>query len=394
MRYSKDIEKVVKRIIDDVRINKDEAVIRYTKKFDAVSLKPGQLRVTRRDIKSAYTEVDKKFLVSIKKAYSNIVSFHKKQLRKPWSQKKDDVILGEVLRPVQRVGIYVPGGRFAYPSTVLMSAVPAKVAGVGRIIMVSPPANITAEVLVASDIAGVDEVYRVGGSQAIAALAYGTRTIKKVDKIVGPGNMYVTIAKKLVFGDVGIDLIAGPSEIVILADSSADSDYVIADLLGQVEHGMGAKAILVSISKDLLKVVKRALMKYIQAGAVDIFYAKTITEAIRLVNDIAPEHLEILTLKPSGIVSKVNNAGAIFIGPYTPVAVGDYFAGPSHVLPTNRAARFSSGLSVDDFTKRISVVSYSKQALKRHASSIITLAETEGMLSHAQSIKVRMYKIK
>ncbi len=388
--FSEEVEQKVKKIVREVRLKGDEALLFYTKKFDKILLQSKDLKIDKKRIKQSYDKVDKHFLKSIMIAKKNITEFHTKNHKKSWQVMKEGIILGEIWHPIESIGVYIPGGKYSYPSTILMTVVPAKVAGVWRIIMVTPPENLTSEVLVTADIVGVDEIYQVGGAQAIAALAYGTQTIPKVDKIVGPGNIYVTCAKKIVFGDVGIDLIAGPSEVAVLADATANSNYVIYDLLAQIEHGAEANATLITTSDDLLKKVKKKLNSLIKKEEnINFIKTKNIDEAIENVNKIAPEHLEILTKNPKKILSKIKNAGAIFVGEFSPVAVGDYIAGPSHVLPTGAAARFSSGLGVDDFLKKSSLIWYNKKGLSKYAKAIEKLAEIEGFIRHAQTIRVR-----
>ncbi|MFH1783395.1 MAG: histidinol dehydrogenase [bacterium] len=391
--FPEQLEKKVRKIIKDVRLKGDDALIDFTKKFDAVVLKHEELKVSKYDMKQAYKRVDRDFLTAVQTAKKNINAFYKNSKAKSWKMKSKGVELGEIFRPIDSVGVYVPGGKFPYPSTILMTVVPAKVAGVKRIVVVTPPKNITAEVLVAADIAGVDEMYRVGGAQAIAALAYGTQAIHRVDKIVGPGNSYVACAKQNVFGDVGIDVIAGPSEVAVIADSSADASFVIQDLMAQVEHGMEANATLITTSKDLVEQVKNNLVTTKERGAnIEIILVKSLSRAADIVNNMAPEHLELIVKNPRALLPKIRHAGAIFLGAFSPVAAGDYIAGPSHVLPTGGAARFSSGLGIGDFMKRSSVIYYTKEALKKHAKAIEKLAEVEGFTTHAQTIKVRFSK--
>lgn len=391
--FSETVERKVKKIIQEVRLKGDTALLKFTKKFDGVVLNPKELKINEQAIKKACEKVDRDFLRAIITAQKNITDFYRNKARKSWQVKKKGIILGEIWRPIVSVGIYIPGGKYSYPSSILMTVIPARIAGVERIVIVTPPKNITPEVLVTLAIAGVDEVYQVGGAQAVAALAYGTQTIPKVDKIVGPGNLYVTCAKKIVFGDVGIDLIAGPSEVAILADDTAKTDYVIYDLLAQLEHGMEANATLITTSQELFGKVKQKLMPLINQGKnINFIRVQNIDKAIELVNKIAPEHLEILTKNPKGLVSRIKNAGAIFVGEFSPVAVGDYIAGPSHVLPTGRAARFSSGLGVDDFLTKSSLIYYDEEALKKYGKMIEKLAEVEGLKNHAETIRIRLRK--
>lgn len=398
----------VRRIIDDVRKNGDEALRRYTREFDRTEV--GAFRVPEDEVKAAYDQVDEAFVQIVREAAANIRSFHEKQMRTSWMDlQPDGTILGQTIRPLKRVGLYVPGGKAAYPSSVLMNAIPAQVAGVPEIVMVTPPATagtegINPHILVAADIAGVREIYRVGGAQAVAALAYGTESIAAVDKIVGPGNIYVAIAKRLVFGAVDIDSIAGPSEIAVLADDSADPAYVAADLLSQAEHDEMASAILVTPSRELAAAVQAEVQRQLEAlprreiaaasirdyGA--ILLVGSLEEGVETVNRLAPEHLEILVQDPFRLLAGIETAGAIFLGPYSSEPVGDYFAGPNHVLPTNGTARFSSPLNVDDFLKKSSVIYYSKEALRRDGAKIMSFAREEGLEAHARAIQIRLEK--
>ncbi|NIM03792.1 histidinol dehydrogenase [bacterium] len=391
----KTVEKRVREIIERVKNQGDKALLFYTRKYDGLSLKPAELRVKKAEIDRAFQMVGLSFIRVIEKAKKNIEKFHLGEYRQITRKNRQfstgtskGIRFVELWRAVERVGVYVPGGKFAYPSSVLMTIVPAKVAGVGRIAVVSPPGKLNSEVLVAARICGVEEIYRVGGAQAIAAFAYGTRTIPKVDKIVGPGNVYVTTAKRLLFGDVGIDMLAGPSEILIIADGNANPDYIVSDLLAQVEHGGGASARLITTSKRIKNIVKRKVKR----KGVHLVWVESIKEAVRLANEFAPEHLEILLEKPERILPEIKNAGEIFLGKWSPVAVGDYYAGPSHVLPTGGSARFCSGLSVKDFLKRMVVVACSERGLRSSAQDIINFAKAEGLGSHAESIKVRLKK--
>lgn len=390
------VEKKVKEIIDKVKKQGDGALISYSKEYDGLRLKPAQLRVEKREIEEAFKKVGSNFISLIKKVRRNIEKFHLREYRqitKSSGQFSQTNLKGvrflEVWRPIERVGVYVPGGRYSYPSSVLMSIVPAKVAGVNRIAMASPPGKLSREVLAAARICGVQEIYKVGGAQAIAAFACGTETIPKVDKIVGPGNVYVTTAKKLLFGEVGIDMLAGPSEVLVIADESANPEYIVLDLLAQVEHGAGATARLITTSARIRDIVQKRIKK----RGVSLMWVKSIKEAIRLANEFAPEHLEILTRRPERILLQIRNAGQIFLGQWSPVAVGDYYAGPSHVLPTGGAARFSSGLSVKDFLKRMVVVTCSEKALINSAQDIISFAGIEGLEAHAESVKARLKKM-
>ncbi|MFQ5867748.1 MAG: histidinol dehydrogenase [bacterium] len=390
------MEEKVREIIERVKNQGDGALLFYTKKYDGLLLKPTELKVKKGEMGRAFKRVGLNFIRLIERAKENVEKFHLREYRqiiKRSRQFSQGTLKGirffELWRPVEKVGVYVPGGKYAYPSSVLMTIVPAKVAGVARVSMASPPGKLNFEVLVAARICGVDEIYKVGGAQAIAAFAYGTETIPKVDKIVGPGNVYVTTAKRLLFGDVGIDMLAGPSEILIIADSNANPDYIVSDLLAQVEHGGGATARLITTSRKIKNVVQKKIKK----KGVYLIWVGSIKEAIRLANEFAPEHLEILTKRPERILPQIKNAGEIFLGKWSPVAIGDYYAGPSHVLPTGGTARFSSGLSVKDFLKRMVVVSCSERGLRSSARDIINFAKVEKLGSHAESIKVRLGKM-
>lgn len=394
-------EAVVKEIVESVRRNGDKALFEYTSKFDKISLTKDTIKVTLEEIDAAYSLVNSEFIGAIKIAKERIRAFHVRQKENSWFMAEDGAFLGQLIRPVDRAGIYVPGGRAAYPSSVLMNAVPAKVAGVEEVAMVVPGA-LRAEVLVTAAEVGVDEIYKIGGAQAIAALAFGTESVKKVDVIAGPGNIYVTLAKKMVVGHVGIDMLAGPSEVVIVADESSKPAYIAADLLAQAEHDPYATAILITNSEELAQKVTRAVeaqlgkleRREIAQKSVEkngrIFIVSSIGEAIRLANMIAPEHLELMVENPVEVMGTVKHAGAIFLGSYTPEAVGDYVAGPNHVLPTSGTARFYSPLSVDTFLKKSSVLQFSKQSLRALADVAITVAESEGLTGHAKSIKYRM----
>jgi histidinol dehydrogenase len=385
---SRRVEEKVRKIVDDVRLLGDEAVIKYTRKFDKVKLAAKQLRVTEREISGAYQNITPNFVPSLKIIIENINRFYRKTLRKSWKLRDaDGMVLGEIYTPIDRVGIYIPAGTAPLVSTVYMSVLPAKIAGVKKIVLISPPdpnGFINPHILVVADLLKVDEIYRVGGAQGIAALAFGTKTVPKVDKIVGPGNIYVSEAKRQVFGYVDIDMIAGPTELVIVANRFSEPKYIIADLKAQAEHSHGL-AILITNSKELAKNVKA------QLPAVDgfIILTKNLEEAAEISNKIAPEHLEILVQNPQRILKLIRNAGAIFLGPYSPTAVGDYVAGPSHVLPTNGTARFFSGLSVNDFIKSNHVISYSKKALENVRGPLEKVAGIEGLDQHLQSVKVR-----
>ena len=395
----------VNAIIDDIKDRRDEAVFEYTKKFDGYDLNADNIIVTEDEIKAAYEEIDAGLVEIIRKALVNIRNYHAKQKRNSWfDATPDGTILGQKITPLARVGVYVPGGKAAYPSSVLMNVVPAKVAGVDEIIMCTPPGKdgkIYCGTLVAAKEAGVDVIYKVGGAQAIAAMAYGTESVPKVDKIVGPGNIYVALAKKAVYGQVGIDSIAGPSEIMVLADESANPRFVAADLLSQAEHDELASAILVTTSRELAEKVseetegflrelsRRQIIEKSLENYGYILLAKDMDEAVAVVNEIASEHLELVTKDPFQTMTKIRNAGAIFLGEYSSEPLGDYFAGPNHVLPTNGTAKFFSPLEVDDFIKKSSIISYSREALDAIHTDIEKFAQAEGLTAHANSIKVR-----
>ncbi len=395
----------VNKILEDVKLNKDQALFAYTERFDRTILTPETIRVTEAEIEEAYQKIDPEILEVIQKAIKNIEAYHAKQKQYSWFDSTENgTILGQKVTPIAAVGVYVPGGKAAYPSSVLMNVIPAKVAGVERIAMTTPPdseGKIFEGTLVAAHEAGVTEIYKVGGAQAIGALAFGTQSIRKVDKIVGPGNIYVALAKKAVYGHVSIDSIAGPSEILVLADETANSRYVAADLLSQAEHDELASAILVTTSRELatqvsLEVdnfISQLSRKEIMQKSIDnygyILVAANLKEAIDVVNDIASEHLEIMTKDPFMVMTKIKNAGAIFLGEYSSEPLGDYMAGPNHVLPTNGTAKFFSPLSVDDFIKKSSIISYSKEALEPIYKDIITFANSERLTAHANSIAVR-----
>lgn len=373
-------EKTVNDIIEDVRTRKDEAIFEYTMKFDKCEMNADRIRVTKEEIQEAYEQLEDDFVATMKHSAENIRKFHQKQLHNSWIVPEDNgSILGQKITPISISGVYVPGGKAAYPSSVLMNVIPAKVAGVSRIIMTTPPSadgKVNPGTLVAADIAGVDEIYKVGGAQAIAAMAFGTQSIPKVDKITGPGNIFVALAKKACFGYVSIDSIAGPSEILVLADETANPRFVAADLLSQAEHDEMASAILITTSEELAQQVSREVdaftnvlsRKEIICKSLEnygyIFVAENMEQAIDAVNEIASEHLEILTKSPYEVMTKIKNAGAIFLGEYSSEPLGDYFAGPNHILPTNGTARFFSPLNVDDFLKKTSIISYSKDALQ------------------------------
>jgi histidinol dehydrogenase len=398
-------ESTVNEIIENVKTNKDKALFEYTLKFDKFSLSAENIKVTREEIDEAYKALDAALVDVIKQSAANIRSFHTKQLRNSWFDAKEDgTILGMKITPIAKAGVYVPGGKAAYPSSVLMNVIPAKVAGVNEIIMTTPPGadgRVNPGTLVAADIAGVDTIYKVGGAQAIAALAFGTESIPKVDKITGPGNIFVALAKKAVYGYVSIDSIAGPSEIMVLADETANPRYIAADLLSQAEHDELASAILVTTSSELAKKVSDEIDGFVKTleraeiikKSLDnygyILIADTMQDAIDTANTIASEHLEILTQNPFDTMTRIKNAGAIFMGEYASEPLGDYFAGPNHILPTNGTAKFFSPVNVDDFIKKTSIISYSKEALSKVHNQIELFAESEGLTAHANSIKVR-----
>ena len=382
------VEEKVKQIIDDVRIFGDEALIKYTKKFDGVKLVPKQLKVSEIEISGAYQSISPNFVSSLKVIIENVNRFYRKVLKKSWRMKDaDGVILGENYTPLEKVGVYIPAGTAPLVSTVYMTVLPAKIAGVKKIALISPPDKqgyINPHILVVANLLKVDEIYRVGGAQGIAALAYGTKTIPRVDKIVGPGNIYVSEAKRQVFGLVDIDMIAGPTELVIIANRYSESKFIIADLKAQAEHAKGL-AILITNSKTLA----RQVMAQLEGVNGFIILTKNLAQATEIANKIAPEHLEILVKNPKRIMRRITNAGAIFLGPYSPVAVGDYVAGPSHVLPTQGTARFFSGLSVFDFVKSSHIISYSKKALEKVKEPLEKIATIEGLGKHLDSVKVR-----
>ena len=398
-------EAAVNDILANVRARKDEALFEYTKNFDKADINAENVRVTQEEIDEAYAQVDKDLLDVIRKALVNIRDYHAKQKQYSWfDSKPDGTILGQKVTALARVGVYVPGGKAAYPSSVLMNVMPAKVAGVEQIIMCTPPGKdgkVYPTTLVAAKEAGVDVIYKVGGAQAIAAMAYGTESIPKVDKIVGPGNIYVALAKKAVFGYVSIDSIAGPSEILVLADETATPRYVAADLLSQAEHDELASAILITTSKELAEKVSEEVDGFVKVlerapiiqKSLDnygyILLADNMEDAIDAANAIASEHLEIITKNPFDTMTRIRNAGAIFLGEYASEPLGDYFAGPNHILPTNGTARFFSPVNVDDFIKKTSIISYSRQALEKVHNQIETFAKSEGLTAHANSIKVR-----
>lgn len=398
-------EAQVAQILEEVREKGDEALFAYTERFDGAKLSGETVLVTEEEIREAYQKVPEQLVAVIRRALKNIEDYHAKQKQYSWfDSKPDGTILGQKVTPLKRVGVYVPGGKAAYPSSVLMNILPAKVAGVEEILMVTPPGKdgkVTPTTLVAAHEAGATAIYKAGGAQAVAALAYGTESIPKVDKIVGPGNIYVALAKKAVYGHVSIDAIAGPSEILVIADETADPRYVAADLLSQAEHDELASAILITTSQELAEAVSGEVDQFLTVlsraeiirKSLDnygyILVADTMDEAVEIANEIASEHLEIQTRNPYEVMTKIRNAGAIFLGPYASEPLGDYFAGPNHVLPTNGTAKFFSPLSVDDFIKKSSIIAYSREALQAVHEDVETFAKAEGLTAHANSIHVR-----
>ena len=403
------IEREVRSILMDVKKRGDEALVHYAQVFDGVRLSIHQLQVKRGEIEQAYRKVPQDFLGTLKKAARRIRRFHR-LLSNSWiasfEEEEKGIWLGQVIRPLERIGIYVPGGKASYPSTVLMAAIPAKVAGVQEILMTTPPHKngINPAVLVAADLAGVDQIYRIGGAQAIAALAYGTESIPRVDKIVGPGNRYVATAKRLVYGAVDVDMVAGPSEIVIVSDEKTPPSFVAADLISQAEHDEMALAILITTSEGFGREVRKELKRQLSSlkrgeiahvsldrrGA--ILIVKDLEQAMELVNRIAPEHLELAIQNPLPFIKDVKHAGAVFLGPYTPEAIGDYLAGPNHILPTAGTARFSSPLVVEDFIKRTNLMSFTREALRRFGNDVKRFAEWEGLEGHYQAVQMRVKK--
>lgn len=398
-----DVNETVKNILEDVKKRGDKALLEYTEKFDKVKL--DLLEVTNDEIEYAYKTIDEELLEVIKYSHDNIKKYHEKQVRNNFIMSEDNgVILGQIINPIEKVGLYVPGGTASYPSTVLMNAIPAKIAGCKEIIMVTPPnidGSISPSILASAKIAGVDRIFKVGGSQSIAALSYGTESIPKVYKIVGPGNIYVSMAKKMVYGEVSIDMIAGPSEVLIIADNSANYVHVTADLLSQAEHDKLAACILVTTSEELANNVEKELEKQLKElpreeiarASIEnqgrIIIVNNIEEAIYVSNFVAPEHLELAVENPFELLPKIKNAGSIFMGHNTPEPLGDYLAGPNHTLPTSGTAKFSSPLSVDDFIKKSSILYYSKEALEKVKDKVIKFAESEGLDAHAKSIYKR-----
>ena len=400
-----DVVETVRGIIDAVRHRGDEALIEYTTRFDKLNLTPETLEVTQDEVDRALAAVSQESLDALRLATDRIAAYHEKQKTQTWlSTEEDDVLLGQMVRPLDRVGIYVPGGKAAYPSSVLMNAVPAKVAGVGEVIMVvpMPGGEVNPHVLAAAHLAGVDRIFKLGGAQAVAALAYGTASVPRVDKITGPGNIYVATAKQLVFGQVDIDMIAGPSEILIINDGSGEPEHLAADLLGQAEHDELASSVLITTSEKMAKKVARALEKQlgelsreaIARSSIEnygaIILARDLAEGIAFSNRIAPEHLELAVENPFEILPAIRHAGAIFMGHHTPEAAGDYLAGPNHTLPTGGTARFFSPLGVDDFVKKSSIVSFTRGGLERLGRQIVHIAELEGLEAHARSVSIRL----
>ncbi|HKP12305.1 MAG TPA: histidinol dehydrogenase [Blastocatellia bacterium] len=404
LQMNPDLIARVAEIVEGVRAGGDEALIHYTEKFDGVTLEPGEIRVGADFIKAMAARADARAVGAFREAIGNVRAFHERQRESDWqTSPADGVTVGQRIRPVAAAGLYVPGGRAAYPSSVLMNAIPAQVAGVGRIAITTPPGTLEKVPAVAAVIheLGITEVYRVGGAQAVAALAFGTETVPRVDKIVGPGNVYVAIAKKLVYGAVGIDSIAGPTEVVVIADQTADARFVAADLLAQAEHDAEASAVCVTMSADFARDVAREVERQLESlerrdiarASIDaygaVFVAESLEAACDLSNRIAPEHLELMTADNEGAARMIENAGAIFFGAYSSEPIGDYFAGPNHVLPTVGTARFSSPLGVYDFLKRQSVIHYSKEAVARHADAIAAMADSEGLTAHKRAILIR-----
>lgn len=403
---NKEVQRTVDAIIADIRENGDKALFEYTKRFDKFDVTSENILVKEDEIEEAYSLVDKELTGVIKRSAERITSFHEKQKVNSWLEPaRNGEMLGQLIRPLERVGVYVPGGKAAYPSSVLMNIVPAKVAGVGEIIMTTPPdknGKINPTTIVAADIAGVDKIYKAGGAQAVAALAFGTESIPKADKIVGPGNIFVALAKRSVYGYVNIDSVAGPSEILVLADESANPEYVAADMLSQAEHDEMASAILITVSASLAERVKaelerqtaklerRAIIEKSLSDYGAIILVNNFDEACALSNAVAPEHMEVCTERPFELLPKIQNAGAVFLGHYTPEPLGDYMAGPNHVLPTGGTARFFSPLSIDDYIKKSSIISFSEEAFRELGEDVIRFANAEGLTAHANSVRVRM----
>ena len=403
------VDRLVQKILLGVKANGDEAIIEYTSRFDGMDLSPSQLRVSREEIEEAYEKVPKEDLDSLKLASERIESFHRRQLMNSWFESTaDGIILGQIVMPLRRIGAYIPGGGNPYPSTVLMTLIPAKIAGVSELIMVSPiyGGRGSAHVLAAAELAGVTSIFRVGGAQAVGALAYGTESIPKVDKIVGPGNVYVATAKKMVFGEVGVDMVAGPSEICILSDGHGPPSSVAADLLSQGEHDERALLVLIVLSDAYARAVNnevegqlkelknRAVVERSLSNQGAIIVARGFDEAIDLINEVAPENLELIVEAPWNMLGRVRNAGAIFLGPFTPETVGDYLAGTNHVLPTGGTSRFSSPLGVDDFLKKSNIISFSKEALSEFREHVLRMASMEGLDGHARAVEMRFLEKK
>lgn len=401
------IEETVKTILADVRKRGDAALVELTERFDRLQLTADTLEVSEKEMATALEQVSEESLAALKLAAERIATYHAKQKQETWlSTDEEDILLGQMVRPLDRVGIYVPGGKAAYPSSVLMNAIPAKVAGVEEVIMVvpMPGGEVNSHVLAAAHIAGVDRIFKLGGAQAVAALAYGTESVPKVDKITGPGNIYVATAKQLVFGQVDIDMIAGPSEILVINDGSGHAAHIAADLLSQAEHDELASSVLVTSSEEMAIAVQQEVEVQLQQlsrekiarQSIDdygaIIIARDLTEAIEFSNRIAPEHLELAVADPFAILSQIRHAGAIFMGHHTPEAAGDYLAGPNHTLPTGGTARFFSPLSLDDFVKKSSIISFSERGLKRLGDDIVHIAELEGLEAHAKSVSIRLKK--
>jgi len=380
------IEERVKRIIDDVRLYGDDALIRYTRKFDRVKFTPKQLRVSAAEMTGAYQNIDKEFIAALKVVIENMTKFYQRQIPKSWKLKeRDGIILGENYAPLDSIGVYIPSGQVPLISSVYMTVLPAKIAGVKEICVMTPPnkfATVDPHILVVANLLKVDAVYKIGGAQAIAAMAFGTKTIRKVDKIIGPGNPYVTEAKRQVFGYVGLDMMAGPSEIVIIANQHSNPSFILSDLAAQAEHS-GGLAIVITPSKALARQLRKEPLKGY------IIMVKNLDHAAELTNEIAPEHLEIMVKSPNRILKKIRNTGAVFVGPYSPTPIGDYIAGPSHVLPTGGTARFFSGLSISDFMRSTHIISYSKKALEGVKALVEKIAALEGLPKHAEAIKIR-----
>ncbi|WHE07673.1 histidinol dehydrogenase [Thermoanaerobacterium thermosaccharolyticum] len=402
---NKDVEATVSEIIYNVKMDGDRALFDYTLKYDGVKLDDKNIMVEKREIDDAYSKVDKEFISSLRKAIKNITEYHENQRQKTWMDFKGGIIYGQKIRPLEKVGIYVPGGTASYPSSVLMNSIPAKVAGVDEIVMVTPvKGGLNPFVLVAANEVGIEKIYKIGGAQAIAALAFGTESLPKVDKIVGPGNIFVAMAKRAVYGYVDIDMVAGPSEVLIVADESANPTYLAADLLSQAEHDAMASAVLVTTSKSIAESVREGIDRQIQYldrkniinksindyGAIII--VNNLEDALNIANEIAPEHLELAVDNPFEMIGMVKNAGSVFLGDNSPEPLGDYIAGPNHVLPTSGTSRFFSPLSVDDFVKKMSILYYDEKSLKDVSDDIVRLAEAEGLTAHANSIKVRFKK--